>query len=258
MLYSVIVPVYNEYDNIENCISTLSSFLESKAESYGFRFEIIVYDDGSTDNTRQKAEEFTKDIHLNFGDIRIDGSEINKGKGAAVRQGMLISKGDFCIFTDCDIAYGCESIYKILSCLSAPENNYDILIGSRAISENGYNGYGFIRKLASKTYLKILSVFAGFSHTDSQCGIKAFKGKVARNLFGLCEVDRWAFDLEVLLIADKACLNIGEYPVSVINHGDSKVNVARDSIKMLRDLKKIKNRVRDLDVSSLMNGGGGL
>jgi len=93
-----------------------------------------------------------------------------------------------------------------------------------------------------------VSLVAGFRHSDSQCGIKMFRGDVGRKIFSHCQVGGWAFDLEVLLIADRMGCRVGEYPVKVINHRESKVHLLKDSMKMMSEIPKIKQRVRQIQL----------
>lgn len=244
MLFSVIIPMYNEKANATDCASALTETLEQAAEALSFEYEIIFSDDGSRDGCGDLVREWIANNELSHGKVTVYTAEKNSGKGMAVRLGMMQSRGDYTLFTDCDRAYGCDIIVEMLK--HATETGCDIVIGSRAIGKDGYSGYTFMRKLASKTYMKALSLVAGFRHSDSQCGIKLFRGEAARRVFPLCEVCGWAFDLEVLMIAEKMGYTVSEFPVKVINHGESKVNLLRDSIKMLKDIRKIKKRVRGM------------
>ncbi|MBR6514786.1 MAG: glycosyltransferase family 2 protein [Clostridia bacterium] len=234
---SVVIPVYNEEKNIINCIKSLHSYMSESFSDY----EIIFVNDGSTDATEQ--------IFLtnagNYRNLKMISYTPNKGKGNAVRTGMLGITGEYVVCTDCDLAYGVEVIGEMAKGL----DSYDLVIGSRNLTKDGHKGYDPIRKLASKTYIKLLNLAAGFKHTDSQCGIKAYRADAAKRIFSNCKTNGFAFDLEVLMIAEKAGLSIGEYPVSIINHSkdDSKVHVFRDTKKMLSDLKRIKKHVKALD-----------
>ena len=244
MLFSVIIPMYNEKAIAVDCASELTKTLEAAAEALSFEYEIIFSDDGSRDGCGDLVREWTDKAELKHGEVIVYTAEKNSGKGMAVRLGMMQSRGDYTLFTDCDRAYGCDIIVEMLKHII--EKKSDIVIGSRAIGKDGYTGYTFMRKLASKTYMKALSLVAGFKHSDSQCGIKMFKGDVARRVFPLCEVCGWAFDLEVLMIAEKMGCTVSEFPVKVINHGESKVRLVQDSIKMLKDIQKIKKRVKSM------------
>jgi len=246
MKYSVVIPMYNEKAIAESSAKELSDRFEEAAEAFSFEYEIIFSDDGSSDGCGDIVRNYAESHPLAHGLIRVVTAEQNRGKGNAVKLGMLASEGDYAIFTDSDLAYGVDICVDMLRRIS--EENGDVLIGSRAIAEDGYAGYTFMRKIASKMYMGLLAMTAGFSHSDSQCGIKAFRGETARRVFALCEVTGWAFDFEVLLIAEKAGYRIDEYPVRVINHRESKVRLVRDSIRMMRDIRRIKKRVRTLAV----------
>ena len=124
----------------------------------------------------------------------------------------------------------------------------DVLVGSRNLSKDGYEGYTFVRKLASKTYIKLLCAMGGLRVSDSQCGCKAFSGAAARAIFSRAEVNGFAFDFEALLLAARLGLSVGELPVKVINHRDSKINLMADAFRMMREVRRIKKRVNKLSL----------
>ena len=240
MTVSVCIPIYNESDAVENCAEQLYKKMISLKEKCGFDFEIIFCDDGSTDDCRAKAEAFARGAD----GVRVIGYDENRGKGRAVRYAVEHTAGDVVLFTDCDLAYGVDVIEDaVLNIADA-----DILIGSRNLTKDGYDGYGAIRKFASKTYIKMLSAIGGLGVTDSQCGFKVFKGESAKKIFSLCECDGFAFDYEIILIAKKLGMKISEMPVSVRNHGQSAVHVISDSFSMIKDVFRIKKRVSRLDI----------
>ena len=232
MLLSVIIPMYNEENNV---IGTAQALLDCLRKA-DIDFEIILSDDGSTDATAEKAAS----IAANNPEIRLIRYETNHGKGYSVRLGMLESLGEYAIFTDCDLAYGTDVILDVLSELRA--SDADICIGSRAIHPSGYSDYPWMRRLFSETYIKILKRHAGFVYSDSQCGIKGFSRAAANAIFSKCVIDGFAFDLEALILADKLGFKIKEHPVRVLSHVSkaSKVHMFRDAFKMLRDVKVIK------------------
>ena len=119
-----------------------------------------------------------------------------------------------------------------------------MVIGSRPLHPEGYAGYTAIRKLASKTYIKVLNVAGGFRLSDSQCGCKAYRGDAAHAIFSRTETKGFAFDFETILWAQKFGYRILEMPVTIVNHRESKVNVLRDTFKMLKELQQIKKRVK--------------
>lgn len=236
---SVIIPMYNERKIAADTVKTLRSYADSHPE---YDFELLFVNDGSRDDCAQIAEKAAA------GDARVivTGYPENHGKGRAVRFGMLKASGDIRVFTDCDLAYGCDVIVKFADALR--ERGCGVVIGSRNLSSDGYEGYTPMRRLMSKTYIKVIALAAGFKHTDSQSGIKCFSGEAAEAVFSRCEVDRFAFDLEALIIAEKLGFTVTEYGVKVINHreSESKVNPVKDTLRMLGDIRKIKKRVKNL------------
>ncbi len=239
MMVSLIIPVYNEEKILRDTCARLVAFMEKSYE----RYEILFSNDGSVDTSAailtQLAEEYPA--------VRAVGYEKNRGKGCAVRTGMLASKGDLCLFTDCDLAYGTDVLKQLSDELE--KTGADIVIGSRSLGKDGYSGYSFLRKWMSKTYLKLLALLTGFSHSDSQSGIKGFRGDVARAVFAKCQVDGFAFDLEALILAEKAGCRIGEMPVKILDNREkeSKVNPFQDALKMLKDVRLIKKRIKNSD-----------
>lgn len=246
MKLSVIIPMYNEKTVAEACAKDLTNALEAYAAVHDIEYEVIFSDDGSSDGCGAIVEKYAAEHPLNHGEIRLVTAEKNAGKGHAVRLGMLASTGDYTCFTDSDLAYGSEIIGDMFSDIR--EKGGELLIGSRAIHPEGYAGYTFMRKLASKVFIKILAVTAGFRCSDSQSGMKMFHGDTARKIFANASVNGWAFDFEVLLIAQKMGKTIREYPVKVINHRESKVRLLSDSMKMMKDVRRIKNRVKTLEI----------
>lgn len=229
MKISLCIPMYNESAILKNTLQTVSEYMERTFDDY----EVIFSDDGSTDNSRKIVDSFENKC------IRTVGYEHNKGKGAAIRNGVLNALGDVIVFTDCDLAYGLEVVKNAFD-IFENDSSVDIVIGSRNLKNDGHSGYTFIRKVASKAFIKCVSIIAGFKLTDSQCGIKAFRRECAKELFSTAEVNGFAFDFEVLIKATNQNKNIVEMPVKIINHRESKVNVLKDSIKMLKDVRKIK------------------
>lgn len=237
MKISLCIPMYNESSIIESTALTLHKYMR---EHFGEDFEIIFSDDGSRDGSANIIK------NLGLTNVKVVGYEKNQGKGCAVRHGVLESTGDVVIFTDADLAYGLEVIESAVN--EIIKNEVEVLVASRAKHKRGYEGYTPIRKLASKTYIKILNLFAGIKISDAQCGFKAFNGNVGRKIFSLCETNNFAFDLEVILIAQKMKLKIFEMPAMIINHRESKVNVLRDAPRMIIEAIKIKNRVRKMKI----------
>ena len=162
MKMSLCIPMYNENSIIADTARTLSDYMAANFDDY----EIIFSNDGSTDGCDRTVAE------LGLPHVRVVGYPHNQGKGCAVRTALLAAEGDFVMFTDADLAYGTDVIRRVYDTfLSEAEKNGrypDMIIGSRNLSEDGYEGYTFIRRLASKIYIKVLcSVGASGCRTRS-------------------------------------------------------------------------------------------
>ena len=240
MIVSLVIPVYNEEKIIADTIIAVKNFMEKNfnSEKSDLDYEVIFVNDGSRDNTLKIAEALADEK------IRVLRHSVNKGKGGAVRTGMLDAIGDIVFYTDCDLAYGLDVLVE--ACEIFKQNKAaDALIGSRKLHKEGYESYNFMRKLASVVFLKLLRIYGGIKFSDSQSGFKGFRKDVCKKIFSVCETDGWAFDVEVLLIAQKLNLKIIEMPVKIINHGSSKISLKKDSVKMLKDIAHIKKSVKN-------------
>ena len=237
MKFSLVIPMYNEKSIIADTAKTLSAYMSEHFDDY----EILFSNDGSKDG----CDQIVRDLNLPC--VRVTGYPVNQGKGCAVRTAVLEAEGDIVMFTDADLAYGTDVIARVAETFAA-NSDADMVIGSRNLSDDGYEGYTLLRKLASKTYIKVLCVAGGFKLSDSQCGCKAFTGKAAKEIFSRCEVDRFAFDFECILWAVKFNMKIVEMPVKIINHRESKVSIVRDSVKMIRDILKMKKRIKKAEI----------
>lgn len=233
MKVSVCIPIYNERKIIERSARTLSDYMQKEF----FDYEIIFFDDGSTDHCGEVIQQ------MQLPSARVIRCEENHGKGYAVRNAMLEADGDICLFLDADLAYGTDVIKKICDTF-ASNPNADLVLGSRNLQKDGYEGYTLWRKITSKLYLRLVCAVGGFQLTDSQCGCKAFSAKAVKNIFSKCEVNRFAFDFEAILWANKLGYQMVEMPVKVLHHGESKVRIIRDSLQMLKDLRSMKKRIR--------------
>ena len=236
---SLCIPMYNENSIIADTARTLHDYMSSTFENY----EIIFSNDGSKDGCDATVEA------LGLPHVRVVGypDNRNRGKGCAVRTAMLAADGDIVMFTDADLAYGTDVIKRVYDAFDeAPEA--DVVIGSRNLHKGGYESYTFVRKVASKTYIKVLCFVGGFKLSDSQCGCKAYSRRAVSSIFPRCEVDGFAFDFESILWATKLGLKIHEVPVKVINHRESTVRLLSDTCKMLADLRRMKKRIKRASV----------
>ena len=235
---SLCIPMYNENSIIADTARTLHEYMSRTFEDY----EILFSNDGSKDGCDKTVEA------LNLPHVRVVGYPDNRGKGCAVRTALLAAEGDVIMFTDADLAYGTDVIKRVYDAFI--ENpDADMVIGSRNLSADGYEGYTFVRRIASKMYIKVLCIAGGFKLSDSQCGCKAFTKATVAEIFPRCEVNGFAFDFEAILWATKLGKRICEIPVKVINHRESKVHVLSDTFKMLRDLRRMKKRIKRAKIS---------
>lgn len=237
MKFSLCIPMYNESSIIKETAQTLHDYMSKNFDDY----EIIFSDDGSRDGCGDMVRE------MDLPCVRVVGYEQNMGKGYAVRTAMLAAEGDIVMFTDADLAYGTDVIKEVYETFQK-NPDADMVIGSRNLHKDGYEGYTAIRRLASKIYIKVLSIVGGFKLSDSQCGCKAFSGEAVKKIFPRCEVNRFAFDFECILWAVKFGMKIVEMPVKIINHRESKVNVLKDSFRMIKDLLKMKKRIKKAQI----------
>ena len=228
---SLVIPAYNESGIIMDTIQTVSARLAELTAEY----EVLIVDDGSTDGMAELVR--------GCGDprVRLEGYASNRGKGCAVRTGMLAAQGDLILCTDADLAYGVDVFAGLLERLRTGEA--DLVIGSRRIGGEGYKNYPPLRILMSKCFGLLSHMISGLPY-DTQCGIKAYRRQAARAIFSRCTTDGFSFDFEVLMRADRLGLKVEQIPVSVINFRESKVNVIRDSARMFQDVFRIRKKVR--------------
>ena len=240
MKISLVIPMYNETAILPKVMPHISEWMDAYFGSEPY--EVLFVDDGSTDGSARLVSDYAGQHPK----IRTIGYKKNRGKGCAVRTGMLEAKGDIIIYTDCDLALGMDPIATAVERF-ADSPQTDIVIGSRNLSADGYQDYPWLRHMASKMYIRVLGILTGFQLSDSQCGFKAFRRESVQAIFSLCKTDGFAFDIEVIMIAQKQNRRIDEIPVRVTENRPSKVHIVKDSFKMLSDVRKIKKHVKTLE-----------
>ena len=224
---SIVVPAFNESGAIANTVTTL--FEELQSAVHRDDMEIIVVDDGSTDDTAARAS---------GAGARTIVQPQNRGKGAAVRAGILASQGRAVVFTDADMAYPASLVVTILD---EVEQGWDVVVGSRRHQETTTLVRArLLRELGGRlvnwlTHLVLLGHFR-----DTQSGIKGFRGDVARVMFERTRIDGFAFDVEIFLIAEQDSLSLTEVPVKVENRAASSVRLVVDTLLFFGDLVKIR------------------
>jgi len=233
-MISIVIPAYNEESRIGESLLKIKSYFDAQ----GVDYEIILVDDGSTDNTRQVSEDFKMKIK-NF---KIISYPVNNGKGYALRQGVLDSSGDAVLLTDADLSTPIEELDRLRPLIS--DQQHDVVIGSRALeASNIIKKQPWWRQGMGKIFNKIVKILVLDDFDDTQCGFKLFSGNVARRLFKNARINRFAYDVEILTMAKERGCRIVEVPVKWINSPASKVNPIFDSMQMLFDLIKIRMRM---------------
>lgn len=228
---SVVIPAYNEERRLLDTLARVHEYLSHR----DFSFEILVVDDGSEDDTAGIVERFAQEHE----GVRLICNDRNRGKGYSVRHGVLSAWGRDILFSDADLSTPIEECERLLPCISSGE--YDIAIGSRAMAESNLEvRQPFYREWMGRMFNRIVQRLTVRGIVDTQCGFKAFRGDVARQLFQKQTLTGFAFDVEILFLAQKAGFNIMEVPITWRNSADSRLNPVRDSLRMLREVITVR------------------
>jgi len=238
---SILIPVYNEEKRILGTLGKLTDYLRNKK----FQCEIIIVDDGSKDRTMEIVKEFF-DKSIEKLDFKILHFDKNRGKGFAIKNGMLSANGEYILFIDADCAAPMDEFDKFVDYFGS---DYDVIIGSRK-SRNELNivEAPFYRKFFGNGYTKLASRFLGLKVTDVTCGFKCFKHNTLEPIFSKQLLYGWSFDSEILFLARKYGFKIKEIPVNWKHEEQgSKVTVFKEIFKSGWELIKIKiNDIRGL------------
>ena len=230
LFFSIVVPVYNEEDAITPSIRKIEGYLAQK----NIKYEIILVDDGSVDNTKEKI----KYAIVGNPKIKLLENATNEGKGSAVRKGTLNSRGDYIIFMDADLSTPVEEISKIMDSLDIDKEA--IFIGTRDEKERSTKVVRpAVRKLISSVYNFVVNLLFNLDIKDVGCGFKCFSSKIAKEIFKRQYIKGWVFDVEVLLRVRIRDIRIKEIPVSWTSHLPTRLNIIPDSIYCSFDLTKL-------------------
>lgn len=230
MRVSVVIPTFNEEKVIEKSLSTVRAYLEDSK----YDFKIIVVDDASTDSTVQRVRAFMEDCP----NVAMITLPENAGKGAAVKSGMLSSRGDYMLFSDADLSTPIQEMEKLLKPLR--EGWADVSIGSRAMPGSRIEvSQRWHRAAMGKAFGFIVrnTVLPGIR--DSQCGFKCFTRRAALHIFGLQRFRRFDFDVEILYLARKLGYRIEQIPVRWIHSPPSKVKLYRDPFTIMLNTARL-------------------
>ena len=227
---SLVIPAFNEDRRIGQSLERILSFF--RAQSYPF--EIIVVDDGSTDRTVEVVRGFA----ASDPQLRVEPQPQNRGKGEAIRKGMLLAGGKYLFFSDADLSVPIEAVPDFLSRLEAGD---DVAVGSRRIAGAVIEVHQPIhRELMGKVFTGLSNLILGLKLKDFTCGFKAFRRDAARELFSRQRLGGWSFDSEILYLAKSKGYRIAEVPVVWRNDEATKVRLGRDVVRSFVDLWNIR------------------
>jgi dolichyl-phosphate beta-glucosyltransferase len=232
---SIVIPAYNEEHRLPPTLDRVYAYLQTQP----LRWEIVVVDDGSRDRTCAVVE----DAMLRIPHLRLVKQIPNRGKGAAVRRGMLAARGQLRVMCDADCSMPPEQLPRLIAPIIACES--EIAIGSRYVegakSDIKQPRY---RVLWSRLCNKVIQRSLVPGVRDTQCGFKAFTAEAARDLFSRGRIDGWAFDLEILALARRRGFAIAEIGVEWSDDGRSRVNPLKDMWKVIREALTIRRNLR--------------
>jgi dolichyl-phosphate beta-glucosyltransferase len=229
---SVVIPAYDESDRIATTIERVRSDLAGPVGDGGL--EIIVVDDGSSDGTAEVARTAGADRVVTY--------QPNRGKGAAVRAGVLEAVGRTIAFTDADLSYAPA---QIVGLMEEVESGWDVVVGSRKHTDTlTVVRAGRMREAGGRLVNVMTGIVLLGGYRDTQCGLKAMRSDVARLIFTHCRIDGFAFDVEIFHLVERYRLTLVEAPVEVVNSSRSTVHVIRDAGRLVVDLFRIRTWAR--------------
>lgn len=235
---SIIVPAYDESERLVAPLRTLLDFAERSDRS----IEILIVDDGSSDNTADIARRILAErpsIVSNV--IRY---EENKGKGFAVKTGLMAAAADIALFTDADLSTPITEMAKLVDPIR--NGDVDVVFGSRALDRTLIGTHQpWRREQGGRVMNLIIRTLSGLPFADTQCGFKAFNMAKFRPLLDLMTIDRFGFDIEFLFVAEHHGLRLVEIPVRWNDVTGSKVSVLRDTRRMISELMQIRRNARN-------------
>ena len=234
---SIVVPAYNEATRLGKSLPEILDYLNRETSGS----ELIVVDDGSSDNTAAVARE----VLANAGGVRtsVVSYQSNLGKGRAVRLGLQASRGDITLFTDADLSTPITETPKLVEPIARGE--CDVAFGSRALDRKLIGVHQpWRREQGGRVFNLAVRLATGLPFWDTQCGFKAFRMELCRPLIEGATIDRFGFDVELIYLAYQAGLRLREVPVRWDHYEGSKINLFSDSFKMLNEVGLIRQQAR--------------
>src|SRR5213083_3214641 len=232
--FSVVIPCFNEAARIGETLRLTLDYLNANAPES----ELIVVNDGSTDATAAIARERLKDARI---ETRLLENFPNRGKGSAVRSGLLAARKPIGLFSDADLSTPLEETPKLMEPIAKDE--VDIAFGSRALDRSLIGIHQpWRREQAGRVFNLLVRFATGLPFWDTQCGFKAFRLDICRPILEAARVQGFAFDVELLYLAQRAGLRIREIPVRWNHAEGSKVRFFHDSLRMLREVIALRMR----------------
>ena len=233
---SLVIPAYNEARRLPDTLRELQDY----CRRWAFLFEVIIVVEPSSDETLALAQASAK----TFPQLKVIGNRVHRGKGFAVRTGMLASAGELVFFTDADLSTPLYEIDRALAVFGS-DRDLHIIVGNRQHPDSEIIRHqSWMRERMGKTFNALVRWLAGVEIRDTQCGFKGFRQIASRAIFERQKTDGFSFDVEVLLLAKTLGFGVKEIPVHWSNSPDSKVRVVSDSLKMLRDVAVVRRLVR--------------
>jgi glycosyltransferase involved in cell wall biosynthesis len=231
---SIIIPSYNEEKRLGRTLARIAEYFATNQIAGNGELEILVVDDGSKDATARVAQDWMREIPR----LRLVSNGRNRGKGYSVRHGMLEARGRIALFTDADLSSPMEESHKLLAAIAS---GYDVAIGSRALDRTLVEvRQSVFRETAGIIFNGFVKLFTGLPFRDTQCGFKAFVRERSQIVFDQQRIEGFGFDPEILFLAQRHGLRIAEVPVRWSHDAATRVNVARDSLRMFGDLVSIR------------------